>query len=672
MANKKPQKTVPIAMRERQLTARADSLDFRDLMYTPTLVEVPTYRDLEEYRKTKVPILDQGREGACTGFGLATVVHYLLRTRRRVPDALSVSPFMLYDMARRYDEWPGEDYEGSSCRGAMKGWHKHGVCDLKLWQSSGGNALSEQRTNDAARRPLGAYFRVNHRDLVAMHAAMTEVGILYVSSSVHSGWDAVGQDGRIGLVDDNVGGHSFALVAYDEQGFWLQNSWGADWGRQGFAHISYADWLRNGTDAWVARLAVPVELALRSASAPQVFGGTVRARAYAYNDLRPHVISLGNDGRLDPGGNIGTTPALVQEIVRNDIPRITANWKKKRIVLYAHGGLVSEDSALQRVAEYRRAMLDAECYPIAFIWHSDAWSTIKDILADATSRRRPEGFLDAAKDFLLDRLDDVLEPVARGLGGRAMWREMKENAITATASPQGGARLVLDELAQLAQSDPSYEFHVVGHSAGSIFHAPVVQYLTCKGTIKGGPMDGQSGLGLKLASATLWAPAITTALFKQAWLPALGDIARFAVFTLDDQTEQNDNCAGFYHKSLLYLVSNAFEDTARVPLIHPDGEPILGMQKFIEADKVLKQLFGPSGKAEWILAPNNAADNSSAASRAMHHGDFDDDTATVQATLARILGRVKNAAALTFAASGQRQQAVRRSIERTRGFAFGR
>ena len=495
-----------------------------------------------------------------------------------------------------------------------------------------------------------------------MHAAIAEVGILYVSCGVHSGWEKVGKGGKIELAEDNIGGHAFAIVAYDQQGFWLQNSWGDGWGQQGFGHLSYEDWLGNGTDAWVARLAVPIELATRSSTTGKVFGGTVRARAYSYSDLRPHVISLGNDGRLDPGGNIGTSVELVREIVGKDIPRITKNWKKKRIILYAHGGLVDEDGALQRIADYRQPMLDAECFPLAFIWHSDAWSTIKNILGDAASKRRPEGFLDAAKDFMLDRLDDMLEPVARGLGGKAMWSEMKENALLATTAPDGGARLVLDELVKLLDSDPAYELHVVGHSAGSIFHAPLIQYLTAKGPISGGPMNGQTGLGRHVESATLWAPAISTALFKEWWQPALGAISRFAVFTLDDQTEQNDNCAGIYHKSLLYLVSNSFEETARVPLIHPQGEPILGMQKFIEADRALKKLFAAGGPAELIIAPNPVSDNAAAASRAMHHGDFDDDTATVQATMARILNKAKSAAALTFEPSAQSNRAVRRKI----------
>src|SRR5687768_7120061 len=65
-----------------------DVPDFRDQVYQATLVEVPAARTLAEYRastKLPVPILDQGSEGACTGFALATVAHYLLRMRKSEP-----------------------------------------------------------------------------------------------------------------------------------------------------------------------------------------------------------------------------------------------------------------------------------------------------------------------------------------------------------------------------------------------------------------------------------------------------------------------------------------------------------------------------------------------------------------------------------------------------------
>lgn len=177
---------------KRTVNVIPDTPDFRDRMFEPTLIEVPRERPLSVYRAIRVPILDQGQEGACTGYGLATVVHYLARTLMARGKLVQVSPHMLYAMAKRYDEWPGESYEGSSARGAMKGWHKHGVCTEKLWpKPKGAKAppllLDSARATDALDRPLGAYYRVNHRDLIAMHAAISEVGVLYATAIVHAG-----------------------------------------------------------------------------------------------------------------------------------------------------------------------------------------------------------------------------------------------------------------------------------------------------------------------------------------------------------------------------------------------------------------------------------------------------------------------------------------------------
>jgi len=656
------------AGKQRFLYARPDGIDFRDKMYVPTLVEVPVERKLEDYRKAGAPILDQGEEGACTGFGLATVAHYLLLTRRDSRDPAPVSPFMLYDMARRYDEWAGEDYEGSSCRGAIKGWYKHGVCKQELWRSSSAKikALSQDVVTDAAARPLGAYFRVNHKDLVAMHAAITEAEVLYASATVHTGWEKVKPNGKVRFETKPLGGHAFAIVAYDKEGFWIQNSWGEDWGHDGFCHITYQDWLVNGSDVWAARLGAPVMLpeALRSAETSMV--GAVRSKAFVYTDIRPHVISIKNDGQLDEHGDIGTSPDMVREIFQEDFLRITAGWKKKRLVLYAHGGLVGEEAALQRVSDYRKATLEAECYPLAFIWKSDYWTTLKNMLLDATQRRRPEGFLDSTKDFMLDRLDDALEPIARVFTGKAEWSEMKENALRATTSATGGARMVADEIARLVKNHDDVELHIVGHSAGSIFHAPFVQYLTGQGMIGSGPMAASKvkGLGVKIDTCTLWAPACTTQLFKDSYLPAIdqGLIDRFALFTLTDKAEQDDNCANIYHKSLLYLVSNAFEETARIPLIHPDGEPILGMQKCVEEDDAVNSIFKQK-RADWIRSPNTKPVGSADAAQSMHHGDFDDDEATVKATLARILGKSTAKGEFSFQRSATSKRGIRRRID---------
>ncbi len=80
--------------------------------------------------------------------------------------------------------------------------------------------------------------------------------------------------------------------------------------------------------------------------------------------------------------------------------------------------------------------------------------------------------------------------------------EMKENALAASVA-KGAAQLVAEQLAKLAQANPGLEIHVVGHSAGSILHAPLLQMLT-------GPLK------LKVRTCTLWAPACTVELFKKS------------------------------------------------------------------------------------------------------------------------------------------------------------
>src|SRR5688572_28409922 len=62
----------------RKFDAFPDRIDYRDWVYQPHLVALPD----QIVNCDSVPaILDQGQEGACTGFALAAVVNYLLAER---------------------------------------------------------------------------------------------------------------------------------------------------------------------------------------------------------------------------------------------------------------------------------------------------------------------------------------------------------------------------------------------------------------------------------------------------------------------------------------------------------------------------------------------------------------------------------------------------------------
>lgn len=657
------------------LNARPDTVDFRDLMYIPTLHEVPPVITLEEYRQRSggnVLVLDQGKEGACTGYALATVANFLLRSRKVMPDTEPVSPKMIYRFARRYDEWPGEKYSGSSARGAMKAWHKHGVCSDKLdkyWDNikSAGGREADYTTliDDSRSRPLGAYFRVNHKDLVAMHSAMSEVGILFATANVHESWrkpvkkyagrSAEGKniyECRIEFNHKNftvIGGHAFCIVAYDREGFWVQNSWGEKWGDGGFAKLMYDDWLINGTDVWVARLGAPVRLSSDDSSTSAYPVVKSLKNESSFYQFRSHIISLDNDGMLKQEGTYGHGRNSLTHIINGMDVTINTwkkKWKKRRILLYAHGGLVNEDSVIQRLSDYREVLLNNEIFPVFFMWHSDFWSTVKNMLDDALTKRKSKDIPGGIKDFMLDRADDFFEYILRE-PGKLVWKEMKENAFGAAGRESGGATKYLDLLMEKIRSDSanSYEIHLIGHSAGSILHGPVVSYLKKR--------------NFPVTSCTLWAPACTSEFFFEHYHSAIesGFIRDFNIYTLTDIAEQNDECASIYNKSLLYLVSNSFEEMPRVPVTLPYGTPLLGMEKFLssrfwgnrEKEKInneqmreqfeicrkyamkMEKLFAAKN-VDWIKSPSQNEYSS-----AQTHGAFDDDKKCLESTISFIL-----------------------------------
>jgi len=139
----------------KRLDAFPDRIDLRDWYYQPSLISLPdAYLACPLIPRSR--ILDQGQEGACTGFALAAVVNFL---RTRQGQTARVSPRMLYELARRYDEWPGEAYEGSSARGAIKAWVKHGVCLESSWKHTqrGIQHMTDKVIAEAMQAPGGAY-----------------------------------------------------------------------------------------------------------------------------------------------------------------------------------------------------------------------------------------------------------------------------------------------------------------------------------------------------------------------------------------------------------------------------------------------------------------------------------------------------------------------------------
>lgn len=613
-----------------------DPLDLRDLYYEGNLKELPDWID----NRGKVPlILDQGSEGACTGFGLAAVVNFLRHNKcgapplRRKRDGASMR--MLYNLARRYDEWEGERYEGSSIRGAMKGWYKHGVCREGSWPYKPKDEVSHltaRRQAEAVECPLGNYFRVRHNHLSHMHSALNEVGILLASASVHDGWFEVDpQTGHLPLKRTMEGGHAFAIVGYDERGFWIQNSWTRDWGRNGFANISYDDWLQNGYACWVARMGVVTRSVVLTEAKQygRVMGfDFVPHESVTRQAIQPHLINLGNDGLLSTSGAYQTQESDIKAIFDEHIPETTKHWAGPcRIVLYAHGGLNDETASAVRIASMKPYFIANKIYPIHFMWETGLLDAISNMVKDVFRHKRFGGVWETVRDKFLDLKDEGIELAARSLG-KPIWSEIKENGRLAskgardhTSEEQGGADRLAQALSAYRDQGNPLDLHLVGHSAGSILLAHLLPAL--------------EAWNLEVKTMTLFAPACTTDLCVEYILPSLHrstHLKRLTIFNLKDDVEQNDHVVHIYHKSLLYLVSGALEKKRKMP--------ILGMESYLVEDDDIVDVIGKPvrTKSKSVVIRSKGGAKVALASSSTSHGGFDNDPDTLNSMLRIIRG----------------------------------
>ena len=652
-------KTAVAATPARKFTASKDPVDLRDRFYTPPPVSLPDCAPSDELVQQLLPaytgaglVLDQGQEGACTGFGLACVVNYLRWRKADTPSKLiSVSPRMLYNFARRYDEYAGENYDGSSCRGALKGWFYHGVCLEDDWPYQADDTQPPRfgYADRATANTLGVYYRIDLKTITDMQAAILEVGAIYVSANTHDGWQnlptvrkKIAGHATLPVIEFNgrasqTDGHAFALVGFNTHGFVVQNSWGKSWGAGGFAMLTYADWLANGMDAWVAAMGVRgLVFGQRAAAIPGATGRAGADRSGAWNeaDAYAHSVVLGNDGRV---ARYLTQDALNRGLLYQacTLPDQWFRQQKsatKRLVIYAHGGLNSEADAIMRARIMGPYLIGNGCYPLFMVWKTGLFESIGDIITD--NFRATPSRVGGLREALTNVTDGLIEQTIGRPLARPVWSEMKDNAEGAS-QPTRGMDLLVTALQNLVQTwGDKLEIHLIGHSAGAIFLGWLVDLLAAR------------GLDARATSIHLYAPACTVQFANRHFTPHEDLMKSMFMDILSDQNERDDDVAAVYRKSLLYLVSDALEQDVRTPILGLanvmdvgytgwDGSSSTG-----EALGNWRQAAKQSGldKRTDVLTVDKVNTSTSGTTISAGHGSFDNNIDVVSRTIQRITG----------------------------------
>jgi hypothetical protein len=511
----------------------------------------------------------------------------------------SASRRMLYEMAQVFDR---RDYEeGSTLRGALKGWRKLGVAADANWPYDPDDEHGEKhgrltlpRVVDAVARPGGFYFRILPDDIRNMQDALARGCPLYVSAWIHTGWYRLflaDSGAAIQWRDDDkvLGRHACVIVGYDEVGFWIHNSWGGQWAVDGYARITYDDWMEFGDQVWVVVPPPPPERTVVSDPTPPA-PATAADRERSFHEMWRHVICLGDDGRLSslagyaPDSDaVGTLLYLFQEE--------TKDWDRRRLAVFADGGYWPTANTVEFLRPLRARLMEAGIYPIFLVWES-AW------YAETRSWLLGERGLAGADGLERDELDEFWE----GNGGPTMakvlaaesvaprvWDELATRSAAAVRRDDGGARHLADSLHYKWGQKP-FDVHLISHGVGDMLLTEFVQLLE-----------------MPVASCQLWAPATRIDRAHAVYTPRLADgrIGHVSVAALDDESERADR-VGPMPGSALLLASDVLalddKDLDRVLDLADDRddgvaprwavprEPLLGLAGDLDADAVCRRL----------------------------------------------------------------------------------
>jgi hypothetical protein len=175
---------------------------------------------------TPGPVIDQGSEGACVGFGWTAEVLAkptpvdLTRVKKNVPRDPTRFALASYERAKELDEWDGVNYEGTSVLAGAKAMKDFGLLKEYRWA-----------------------FGINDVVDAVLAKGPVVLGLYWYDDMYEAPGGVLTPGGPI------VGGHCITAIGYSykserlngDDGVILQNSWGPGWGINGLAEIRVSD-----------------------------------------------------------------------------------------------------------------------------------------------------------------------------------------------------------------------------------------------------------------------------------------------------------------------------------------------------------------------------------------------------------------------------------------------
>lgn len=234
-----------------------DRPDHRDFLYSAIApkIKLPVRVDL---RPQCSPVENQGRLGSCTANALAGNLQFLEIAENQVYQ--DVSRLFIY-FNERFIEGTVSLDSGAMIRDGIKALVKWGVCPESIWPYDISRFTIKPTAacyKQALKHRIVSYHRLQTID--EMLNCLAEGFPFVFGFTVYESFESlkVAQSGIVPMpkkTERAVGGHAVMAAGYDQKQkrFIVRNSWGAQWGMQGYFTIPYAYLQTLADDFWTIR-----------------------------------------------------------------------------------------------------------------------------------------------------------------------------------------------------------------------------------------------------------------------------------------------------------------------------------------------------------------------------------------------------------------------------------
>ena len=239
-----------------------DLPDARDYLYAAPMQRFPQGLPASiDLRSECPPVYDQGQLGSCTGNGIAGAVEF--DQRKQGSKEFTPSRLFIYYNERVIEGTVNQD-SGAQVRDGIKSVATLGVPAETDWPYDIAKFADKPPPiaySDAKQDITKVYSRVA-QNLSQMQGCLAEGYPFVFGFTVYESFEseAVAQSGEVPMPapgESVVGGHCVVAVGYDntKRVFMIRNSWGSDWGVNGYCFMPYEYLLsaQLASDFWTIR-----------------------------------------------------------------------------------------------------------------------------------------------------------------------------------------------------------------------------------------------------------------------------------------------------------------------------------------------------------------------------------------------------------------------------------